>query len=402
MVSVVTLVSLAAAVSFAWVGWFIYQMDRDASVNRWFALLCLSFACKSASVTAALLASSGGYTDFWERMIYFWACVYNPIGLAFLLSLSGELHGALRKPWIPLVVLGPLVVVQAANLGWGSVGPLHGEPAWYYAHYAVNSALTLLGALLALRWARRTTLRREKFQAYWFFSWTTFGLIAAVAVDFVFDARDLPSPSNFVPLLWVIGIFVSIRRFGLMRLTPSNASEYLMEGIDECVFLIDPALETAEPNRSALALLGIGSQSGTAIPLERIFENADSLRLKLEGLRDSKGSRKGLGVIARGGLGPILLRATFHLVRDQWGDPIGNVAIARPWNSVAALALQYRLSEREQQVLQFILSDAQQKEMADRLCLSLPTIKSHTTSLYNKLGVSSRGEVWSLCAPGES
>jgi DNA-binding CsgD family transcriptional regulator len=172
-----------------------------------------------------------------------------------------------------------------------------------------------------------------------------------------------------------------------------------MEGIEEYTFLIDPEARVVELNRSAIVLFGSGGETGSKRLLESLFADADGLRAKLEGLRNSGASQLESGVVAlKEDEGTTLLRASFHLVRDKWGDAVGYVAIARDWDQIAAVSSRYRLSERESQVLSFILSGVQQKEMADQLCLSLPTIKSHTTSLYNKLGVGSRGEVWALCA----
>ncbi len=48
------------------------------------------------------------------------------------------------------------------------------------------------------------------------------------------------------------------------------------------------------------------------------------------------------------------------------------------------------LTPREEEVLALIGKGLQAAEIATSLTLSLPTVKSHTASLYRKLGVSSR------------
>jgi LuxR family maltose regulon positive regulatory protein len=48
------------------------------------------------------------------------------------------------------------------------------------------------------------------------------------------------------------------------------------------------------------------------------------------------------------------------------------------------------LSEREQEVLQLIADGLTNPEIASRLFLSLNTVKTHTRSVYGKLGVHSR------------
>jgi LuxR family maltose regulon positive regulatory protein len=48
------------------------------------------------------------------------------------------------------------------------------------------------------------------------------------------------------------------------------------------------------------------------------------------------------------------------------------------------------LSRRELEVLRLIADGLTNQEIADRLVLSLPTVKWHTGNLYGKLGVNSR------------
>ena len=54
------------------------------------------------------------------------------------------------------------------------------------------------------------------------------------------------------------------------------------------------------------------------------------------------------------------------------------------------------LAAREREVLELLLENRKRKEIAERLCLSENTIKTHTRNLYAKVGVSSREELFAL------
>ena len=54
------------------------------------------------------------------------------------------------------------------------------------------------------------------------------------------------------------------------------------------------------------------------------------------------------------------------------------------------------LAPREREILEFILQNKKRKDIADELCLSENTIKTYTRTLYGKLGVSSREELYAL------
>lgn len=54
------------------------------------------------------------------------------------------------------------------------------------------------------------------------------------------------------------------------------------------------------------------------------------------------------------------------------------------------------LAPREREILELILENKKRREIAELLCLSENTIKTYTRTLYSKLGVGSREELYSL------
>lgn len=64
--------------------------------------------------------------------------------------------------------------------------------------------------------------------------------------------------------------------------------------------------------------------------------------------------------------------------------------------SLANLKEGESLSEREYEILKLILENKKRKDIAESMHLSENTIKTYTRNLYNKLGVSSRDELYGL------
>lgn len=58
------------------------------------------------------------------------------------------------------------------------------------------------------------------------------------------------------------------------------------------------------------------------------------------------------------------------------------------------------LAPREREILELILENKKRREIAEGLCLSENTIKTYTRTLYSKLGVSSREELYALLLEG--
>ena len=71
------------------------------------------------------------------------------------------------------------------------------------------------------------------------------------------------------------------------------------------------------------------------------------------------------------------------------GQPTASLALAAQQNSASAELIE-PLSEREIEVLTYIAQGLSNREIAQELVLSLPTIKWHTSNIYGKLGVGNR------------
>ena len=61
-----------------------------------------------------------------------------------------------------------------------------------------------------------------------------------------------------------------------------------------------------------------------------------------------------------------------------------------PAERLDAVATATSITAREQEVLRLLSEGLSNREIADRLCVSVGTIKTHLTNIYGKLGVNSR------------
>jgi NarL family two-component system response regulator LiaR len=56
------------------------------------------------------------------------------------------------------------------------------------------------------------------------------------------------------------------------------------------------------------------------------------------------------------------------------------------------------LTPREQEVLKLIAQGKTNQEIAEELSISLPTVRTHISNIFNKLGLSSRAEAAAYAA----
>lgn len=102
------------------------------------------------------------------------------------------------------------------------------------------------------------------------------------------------------------------------------------------------------------------------------------------------------GFIRSTGANLIPVVTNFSIIRDAWGGSIGILGVCHPQFDLEDFIQRYSLSERQTDILRHIISGNSQARTADALCISLATVKTHTTGLYNRLGISSRSELYAL------
>jgi DNA-binding CsgD family transcriptional regulator len=59
------------------------------------------------------------------------------------------------------------------------------------------------------------------------------------------------------------------------------------------------------------------------------------------------------------------------------------------------IATKYSLSKRESEILNYILAGYSNAEIADKLCISVSTVKKHIYSIFSKVGVNTRTQLFS-------
>lgn len=92
---------------------------------------------------------------------------------------------------------------------------------------------------------------------------------------------------------------------------------------------------------------------------------------------------------------------------DVTFSPIGNqgkgkfIAIIYDYagifeNIMLDLQSKYMLTDREFEVLQYTISGMNSQEIADKLFISIPTVKKHLTNVYRKMGIVGKGQIFSV------
>lgn len=86
----------------------------------------------------------------------------------------------------------------------------------------------------------------------------------------------------------------------------------------------------------------------------------------------------------------------FWVLRPLRREENRDIFVPAKGSSIDVLPFLDELSRRELEVLQLLKGNLTNKEIADQLCISLSTLKTHINHIYHKAGVKNRKQLISL------
>lgn len=207
------------------------------------------------------------------------------------------------------------------------------------------------------------------------------GMLARYSGRFVVE---LPALSAELAGLWLLQgrhdrleDWLEETRLPLDTLLPEREAEYRMLArvwlargqAAEALALLERLVSLAEPRRLRLAMTDIRLAQAEALAVLGQTEAAASARRQADELGAAAGLKRRLAISTGGG---------------RVGADASGLAVCGMVGDV------FRLSRKEKQVARHLIRGATSQEIAERLFVSLSTIKTHTKNIYAKLGVNKR------------
>jgi PAS domain S-box-containing protein len=158
-----------------------------------------------------------------------------------------------------------------------------------------------------------------------------------------------------------------------------------------------------QAGREAFSLSDFDLSRGVSLPDFAYPEDAQKMaEYRERSLKGEGVSSNEFRLVKRDDSRTILLGRVQPIVQDsrvtgfRWGVMDLKPYIEQAMTADDELFRKYRFSARENEVLSFILRGAKIKDISDRLFISESTVKGHITSIYSKIGIKNREELFEL------
>ena len=159
---------------------------------------------------------------------------------------------------------------------------------WAFGYYAYCAGFLLLGMALLYRFLRRTTLIWERRRATVILVTTLVALALGAISDVVFPNvlhLAFPELAGAFTLIWAGGLYYSVARYGMTRITPKAAADEIIATMRDSLLLLTPEGRIVSANQAARDLLEYAEAELVGKPAATLFASPGRYEAALQQVR---------------------------------------------------------------------------------------------------------------------
>lgn len=381
-----------AFITYIYIGLYIYIIDRKSLANKYFLIICLFFAFWSLCYIVIDVIADQSVILIWSKLKYT-AMIDVAFMIYFILALTGYNNNLKFKKLIYIFIWLPALILVYQNLFHNAVVKDYPNGFWYlYLQIGLNGSYTLAMVIILLFWHFNSKSIRIKKQSFIIIA----GILATVIVTFIGQlaaSRDTPFiNAPFAGLIWVIAFWYAMIKYKLLVLTPQMIGADILADIDEILLLANVDGEILYYNEKGKNLLNITDESMLNINnyISEYDHFSDLIRSSESDILKQKSIR--LNFISNS-KNKILIDTSVKTYFNKYGDRMGTLFIGREVRGLSFLKMNYKITSRELEIIQHILTGLPTNEIADITGVSINTVKSHKANIFYKLGISNKTEL---------
>ncbi len=391
-----SIISSLSCITYLYLGILVIFFGKHTPVQKSFIVLCAMLAMWSFGSFGQQISNTYIAITYFSKIYYAGSELFVLAGIIFIMYLTDRWQSKFFRICFMLICVR-VAMYQFVNIGFNLIAKDYPDGFWFISHQLITGLESLSIPILVALWGKKSPWYREQIQARIIFISTVSGTTIGILLDFAVGSRGLPPFSFVVPLFWMAAICYAILRYGLMRFSPVSFGHSLLTHIDQAVFMMDGSWTISDINGAGKFLLEQDDIPREGISMEEIFIDAEQIKTRIETvIASSKTFFSHDDFIRTAGNHIVPVIANYSVVKDYWGDRIGIMIICYPQIDLQAFVRHFALSKRQADILRHIISGRTQQQTADALFISLPTVKTHTATLYAKLGISRRSELFAL------
>ncbi len=272
--------------------------------------------------------------------------------------------------------------------------PMLGSPVFlffmlqYLAYYIVSAVLLFV-------WIRKNTSVRIKRQGIVMM----FSILSTILIYNV-EPFVLPLFTGYKTLvisvnagiIWVAGFWIAILRYSLFTWDQYRILHEIFNALEGAAFLLDKNMKIIAANRNLANIVKLRVQELKGQNIKEFIDSVDGI----ETARNTDKPTVYFCRITSHTGSSHSFRFSISPMHDRYEDFYGYLVMGSEIFALELFQERYKLSSREMELLHDITNGLSGKNIAEKNNITLNTVKSHMTHIYNKTGTNNRMELLKL------
>ena len=408
MISIIILFTIAFCI-YLFFGFYILALNPRKGLNQLFFIitLCLSIICIS-SINIQLTQNEES-AQLWYKISIIASVHFFTLTL-FLCSLLTDFF-SLKKLIVIIIYLPPLIFSYFIITAPSMVEFFQYNNSWRIAkvHYIllyypimIYFIVYLVGYLMILFiWSIIVHSIKKRMQALILLC-TLFVSITINIIDLLLLKNTMylmkfhiPGLEAFYYMIWILGVAYVMIKYRFLTITTEMVSKDIIANIEESIILLNTRFEVITINDKTKRL--IKQKKLSKNNLSTIIKEYNSITEEMKNMIQGEFSNFSCRIhFKEKGGDYILIDAKFNLIKDSYGDELGILIIGKEVKEIKQVKALYKITDREADIIQHLISGDSNKEIAHTLGITENTIKRHIANIYNKLNIDNKIDLINL------
>lgn len=380
-------------------GIYVLILEPRDRIHQLFFLLSLSEGLWNLFSMFVFRTNTEEQLWSWFRIAATFGILFTSLLLHFILTLTQR---AAKKRWILLIYLFSLPVhyrnwtssfifdqIRKVETIWVFQPAVHSF--WMYYWWIYSHSMAIISLVLLHRWRKRSTSKRIQHQAkIIFYSLLLFLTTASINDYFIAPRIRIPPISPIYFLIFIAGTSYAMIKYRFLSITHKTVCKDILQNMDVAVILLDLDSRVMMMNRKAGDLLQQTEAQVQGRNVSQVFRDTRVLQNGIQRILEDRIKTFTCTVQIPRLHDMMVLKLTLSLVKDRVGEKLGVLLIGQENNTLKQFLKRFRITWREWEIIQHVLSGLSNKGIAEELSISERTVKSHVTHIYNKLGIKNK------------
>ncbi len=294
---------------------------------------------------------------------------------------------------------GEIIVTQALDTPLNFVWMLYALTCWIVPMY------------FFFRYRISTHLNRQRKQATLLIRLILFTIILVLSEYYLtphIPGWELGSQSPLLFSFWVGAMVFAIWKYGFLRISPGLLAEKILDSVEDLVVLYNMNGNAIYKNRKADSVLGsqkIGRSGDSHIKQKAVHPLlAESSSWSVDSPERQLTLKVPDGPLLNNHKNDRRFTVNFRVkpILDRFEDPLGVLVSGTVVPQFSTHLRAYQLSEREAEVLEYLMAGWTISQTAQALHITERTVKAHISNIYTKTGASNRIELSNMLVGARS